>query len=150
MEAIGLQRSWENLGLQSLFAPVCSLAIIRPSGEIPLRKKKALEGLDRLLTNAESGLNVMTRRAGDASLGPLNASVNAERAYRFLSPALPKNREKAKKEIREIKKVIRQFIKNEPCSDNDRVKLRIFCKRVLDYLDREFSDNLSNPETPLT
>ena len=145
MEAIGLQRSWENLGLQSLFAPVCSLAIIRPSGEIPLRKKKALEGLERLLSKAENGLDLITRQGGYA-LGPLNESVNAERAFRFLKRALSDNLEDARKELQDIKQVISHLRKDELCSKEDLVKLQEFCSRVLANLDREYFDYLSNPQ----
>ncbi|MBM4274774.1 MAG: hypothetical protein FJ134_10005 [Deltaproteobacteria bacterium] len=145
MEAIGLQRSWENLGLQSLFAPVCSLAIIRPSGEIPLRKKKALEGLERLLSKAENGLDLITQQGGYA-LGPLNESVNAERAFRFLKRALSNNPEVAKKELQDMKQVISHLRKNEPCSQEELVKLQEFCSRVLANLDREYFDYLSNPQ----
>src|SRR5579872_5680176 len=91
MEAIALRRSFENLGLQFLFAPIRSLAGKEAEGDIPVRQRKALEDLGRFLQEAIVGLSLVAdRRAGGyGSLGTLEDSVKAERAYGAISPVLP-------------------------------------------------------------
>jgi hypothetical protein len=149
-----LQRSWENIGLRSLFAPICSFVESRPSRpirKIPLRKKQELQDLEKLLDKAQNGLDLTIYRPTGGfeclgSLGPINEVVNAERAYRFLRPALPPLPEDQRRFIGEIKKIIEDILQAKPY-DGD--KLLDFCEKVLDYLEGEYIEYVTVPQTSI-
>ena len=149
MDAQGLQRSWENIGLRSLFAPICSFVESRPSRpirKIPLRKKQELQDLEKLLDKAQNGLDLTYRPTGVECLGPLgqiNDLVNAERAYRFLRPALPPLPEEQRRFLGEIKKIIEDILQAKPYEGD---KLLDFCEKVLDYLEGEYFEYLTDPQ----
>lgn len=154
MDAQGLQRSWENIGLRSLFAPICSFVESRPSRpirKIPLRKKQELQELEKLLDKARNGLNLTYRPGGGfqcaaGPLGPINEEVNAERAYRFLRPALPPLPEEQRRFIGEIKKIIEDILHAKPY-DGD--TLLDFCEKVMDYLEGEYIEYVTDPQNSI-
>ncbi|MGO9008622.1 MAG: hypothetical protein ACLQPN_00850 [Bryobacteraceae bacterium] len=139
MEAVALRRSFENLGLQFLFSPVRSLAGSETSVDIPERKRRALEDLGRFFQEATSGLNLVAeRRAGGyGSLGTLEESVKAERAYGAIAAVLPTDPTEAKELLGDLNVVRQRMLDGDPLEPKDRQALHTFCKKVLDHLDQE-------------
>ena len=138
MEAIAVRRSFENLGLQLLFAPIRSL-VGTEGAKVSERKQQALKDLGRFFQEARSGLDLVEdRRAGGyGSLVTLEESVKAERAYGSISAILPKDSAKAKELLDSLERVRLSLLNGEPLKPEERKALHEFCKIVLDHLDQQ-------------
>ncbi len=147
MEAIALQRGFENLGLQLLFAPIRSLLGRQIPNKIPEKKRQAVVDLKRFLDNASAGIDLMVepRKNGFASLATLDESVKAERAYRAIHSVIPSDAELGKEFLNKIKMSCDKVIEGRPCSEEERKELYLFCRDIIAHLDRERFEYLRDP-----
>lgn len=139
MEAIALRRSFENLGLQGLFAQIRVLVGTTLPSEIPDKERQALEDLGGLFKKVEDGVDLMVKRRTDgyASLTSLEDSIKAERAYRVIYPVLASDPNQAKSELAELDKIRKRILEGNHADETDSKKLHSFCRRTLAHLNRE-------------
>lgn len=151
MEAIALRRTSENLGLQALFADVGFFAgSKRLPKTIDAIDRTALDNLKEFLHEVVKGLDlsVQSRQQGYGSVAALSDLAKAERAYRSIRPILPVNAEDARLSLERSEQVVDRLITGH-ARRTDLNELHDFCRKVLNYLDRERFDQLRNPETLL-
>lgn len=151
MEGIALQKSCEIIGLQLLFAPICSVVGVHKPKELPKKKMQAVADLNVFFDNVIKGLDLTVKvkqgKNGIAHLlASLDESINAERAYRAINAVLPDDPERGKMLLNEMKMTCEEILEGKCPSDEKREKLHSFCRVVLTLLNREHFEHLRNPQ----
>ena len=153
MEAIALRKSFENLGLQLLFADVGFLFGLKPHQTLSSEERPALIDLYNFIKSASTGLDLFSMRRqkkgekGYASLITLglDKSIEAERAFLAMQPILPDDPAQAKAELKELNHTCKKILSGKRGFNGERKKVHSFCRKFLSHLHQERLENLKNP-----
>ncbi len=139
MEAIALRKSFENIGLQLLFADVGLFLGSKQHQKLSLEDRGTLSDLSDFIKSASTGLDLFSmRKQGREEMMRLDEAIQVERAFLAIKPILPDDPAQAKTTLNELNDICKKILSSEKRLNVERKKLHFCCRKFLSHLHQEF------------